>query len=131
MWSLVSEWTLVVASMCTLVSFAILLRIRPGPTLRRSLDLKKQGESRGILRAKIPRAVMRASRCVPGTNCLTRALATQFLLHCQGCHTGLQIGVAVCDHGRLQAHAWLEYEGKVLIGNIKDLPRFVSLRRLC
>lgn len=56
-------------------------------------------------------------RLFPTRPCLTQALAAQFLLHVRGASpTALRIGVARALGGEVQAHAWLERDGTVLIG---------------
>lgn len=73
-------------------------------------------------------AVDGISRHMPGhTKCLARALTTKVLLHQQGYASNLQIGVAKSDNGSLEAHAWIEYEGRIVIGNLRDLSRFIPL----
>jgi Transglutaminase-like superfamily len=73
-------------------------------------------------------AVEVSSRYMPGgVKCLARALTTQLLMRRQGYVPKLQIGVAKAQDGQLEAHAWVEYQGKVAIGYLKDLPRFVPL----
>ena len=61
-------------------------------------------------------AIRRASLCVPGASCLTQALAAQVLLARHGHQADLRIGVARDLERRLQAHAWLEQGGRVLLG---------------
>lgn len=59
-----------------------------------------------------------AGRHVPGTgSCLTRALAAQLLLARRGHRSTVRIGVARGGGQQLKAHAWLESEGRVLIGD--------------
>ena len=66
---------------------------------------------------KIVWAVEVVGHHVPGTkNCLVRALATDTLLARHGRPSRLRIGVARGDRGELEAHAWVEGEGKILIG---------------
>jgi hypothetical protein len=66
---------------------------------------------------RIPKAVVKASRYVPGTrHCLTQALVIQFLLARQGGHAHLRIGVAKDANGHLKAHAWLESNGSPIFG---------------
>ncbi len=60
-------------------------------------------------------SVSAVSRYVPRATCLTQALALEALLRKQGYEAELRIGVAKED-GDLKAHAWLEREGKILIG---------------
>ena len=61
-------------------------------------------------------AIRRASLCVPGATCLTQALAAQVLLARHGHQAQLRIGVARDPAQRLEAHAWLEQDGRVLLG---------------
>jgi hypothetical protein len=61
-------------------------------------------------------AVTVASRYVPGATCLTQALAAQVLLGRRGHQTRLHIGVRKGEESDLQAHAWLECSGRVVIG---------------
>jgi|SRR5215210_7353404 len=76
---------------------------------------------------KIGWAVDVASRHTPGLKtCLTQALATQVLLT-QHCHPALlRIGVARGERGEFQAHAWVESEGKVVIGG-SELEHYTPL----
>jgi hypothetical protein len=76
---------------------------------------------------KVVWAVKVSSRYVPAASCLTQALAARRLLAHHGYVTELQIGVARDHCGSFQAHAWLEYEGQVLIGELKDLARYTVL----
>lgn len=49
------------------------------------------------------------------TTCLKEALALSWLLSQQGIATTLRIGVAH-QHGNLAAHAWLEHNGRIILG---------------
>jgi hypothetical protein len=75
-------------------------------------------------------AVAAVSRCIPAATCLTQALAAQILLRRQGIPAKLRIGVAKGGAGRLEAHAWLEGEQGVLIGDLPHLDRFIQLPSL-
>jgi len=55
------------------------------------------------------------SRRVPGTTCLSKALALQHLLSGNGHRSELIIGVDNAQGGFL-AHAWLRFDEKILIG---------------
>lgn len=73
-------------------------------------------------------AVTVVSRYVPGVRtCLTQALATQVLLGRRGHTTHLHIGVARSEEGQLQAHAWVEREGRIVIGDREDLSHYIPL----
>jgi len=56
-----------------------------------------------------------AARRVPGTTCLSSALALQCLLSANAHASELHIGVTR-DNGTFTAHAWVEREGRILIG---------------
>ena len=65
---------------------------------------------------RIAWAVAVASRYVPKATCLTQALATQVLCARQGHTACLCIGVAKGERGHLEAHAWVESQGRIVIG---------------
>ncbi len=66
---------------------------------------------------RIAWAVEVLGRHLPGTkNCLVQAMATEVLLARRGHPSRLPIGVARGRQGQLEAHAWGEGEGKILIG---------------
>lgn len=66
-----------------------------------------------------------SSRYMPGNvKCLARALTTDVLLNCNDYPSSLRIGVAKEKVGKLEAHAWVESQGRVLIGNLRDLERY-------
>lgn len=76
--------------------------------------------------SRIGWAVESSSRFVPGTRCLTRALAGEALLVRRGHPAQLRLGVAKED-GAVHAHAWVECYGRVVIGD-HDLDRYTQLR---
>jgi len=49
------------------------------------------------------------------------------LLGRRGYPASLRFAVAKDERGKLQAHAWVENERHVIIGDLKDLSRFVVL----
>jgi hypothetical protein len=51
-------------------------------------------------------------------------LAAQVLLSRQGRPAHLQIGVAKSQEGQLEAHAWVESQGWIVIGKLNDISRF-------
>ncbi len=79
---------------------------------------------------KIVWAVNAATRYVPGVKCLARALTTQVLMNQHGQSAELRIGVVKGETGKLEAHAWIEYQGSVVMGNLQDLSRYMPLPSL-
>ena len=75
-------------------------------------------------------AVKAASQYVPAATCLTQALATQTLLTKSGYRADLRIGVLKTKEGQLEAHAWVESGGKIVIGDLPDLARYSALPSL-
>lgn len=59
---------------------------------------------------------MTVSRYIPHTTCLVQALAVQVFLTRNGYSPQLNIGVAKTDSGQLQAHAWVECDGWLVLG---------------
>lgn len=65
-------------------------------------------------------AVQVSSHYVPRTTCLTNALTGHSLLSQYGYPSLVKIGVGKSSEGEFEAHAWLEYEGKVVIGESEE-----------
>ncbi|MFN6537641.1 MAG: lasso peptide biosynthesis B2 protein [Nostoc sp. EkiNYC01] len=77
---------------------------------------------------KIIWAVEVSSYYMPGgVKCLARALTCQFFMSRHGYTSNLCIGVAKDIEGELKAHAWLENQGQVVIGDVADLSHFSQL----
>lgn len=62
-----------------------------------------------------------------GAKCLARALTSQLLLNRYGHKHTLHIGVAKAEPQLLEAHAWIEYQERVIVGQVRDLGRYKSL----
>ena len=72
-------------------------------------------------------AVRTTSRYIPKASCLTQAMAAQVMLARRGISNELRIGVAKTEEGKLEAHAWVESDGNVVIGGLPDLARYTPL----
>lgn len=71
------------------------------------------------------------ARLLPKRPCLTQALVTQFFLWRRGDDsTSMHIGVTKGDDGGLLAHAWVEHEGRVIIGGTGSPERYARLEQL-
>jgi hypothetical protein len=72
-------------------------------------------------------AVKVASRYAGSSvSCLPRALTTYILMGGAGVDANFRLGV-VHTGADLEAHAWVEWNGRVLVGKLPDLERFISL----
>jgi Transglutaminase-like superfamily len=75
-------------------------------------------------------AVNLSSKFTPGgAKCLARALTTKILMQQQHYIGEICIGVAKGDRGNLEAHAWVEVEGNVIMGWLPDLARYKPLEK--
>lgn len=116
------KWLLIKAA-ALLEAIKLSMRLLPFQTL---LRLSTRAASMAIRRSlhtdrassdRVAWAVEVASRHTPGhKTCLNQALATQVLLARRGYPAVLHVGAAKGTAGRFQAHAWVESEGKIVIG---------------
>lgn len=126
---------LLVKSILLLGAVRLGLRLLPFQTSRRLLArmVPPTSELQKVDRAAVDQvvwAVTVASRYVPAATCLARAMATEVLLsHC-GHPAALRVGVARSEAGEFQAHAWVECQRRVVIGDTKALSRFTLLPSL-
>jgi hypothetical protein len=72
------------------------------------------------------KAVSFASRVVPKASCLTQALALRWMLNRRGIASTLRFGVARPDGQKLAAHAWLECDGRIIIGGRQSAEKYAS-----
>lgn len=72
---------------------------------------------------EVVRSVRKCSRYVPSASCLTQALAARTILKGYGQPSTLRIGVAPID-STIEAHAWVEIEGKIVLGRLPQQARF-------
>jgi hypothetical protein len=108
-----------------LLPFRTLCRLAAKNGLKTTISSK--ADQRSIER--VGRAVKTASRYIPST-CLTQALATIVILRRLGQPACLRIGVSKGKEGNLHAHAWVESQGNIVVGNLADLSHFSVLPSL-
>lgn len=72
-------------------------------------------------------AVETAARYVPKANCLPQALTAQVLLLRCGQPAAFRLGVGRDEHGRFEAHAWVECGGRVVVGGTDVHARYAGL----
>ncbi|HTE44955.1 MAG TPA: lasso peptide biosynthesis B2 protein [Gemmatimonadaceae bacterium] len=108
----------------TIMMFAVRLSLwcMPYPRFRAYLERRRDTRMRN------PRAGLRvdpsqiawqvglANALIPRSTCLVRALVAEQLLAEAGYASVLRLGVATTTDGAFMAHAWLECDGRVLIG---------------
>jgi hypothetical protein len=74
----------------------------------------------------IARSVIRSAALVPGASCLVQAIVTSMMLQRRGHRSEVRVGVRRAGAG-IQAHAWVECAGEVVIGDRDDLSTFQVL----
>lgn len=75
-------------------------------------------------------AVQAAARRIPGASCLTQALSLQYLMTLAGQDAEVHIGVAKDAARGFEAHAWVEHDGAILLGDDGDLGRYAPMLAL-
>jgi len=73
-----------------------------------------EGQGRAPV-SRLTWSIEAAAKRMKSATCLSKAIALQRLLARNGHHSELRIGVDKSD-GQFAAHAWLIYNGRVLIG---------------
>ncbi len=126
-----ADQRLLIKSVWLLCGMRIGLWLLPLRTLRRlstrlprSTPASRPGDDGAIDR--VAWAVAAASRLVPGTTCLGRALGSQILLAERGVQADLHIGVARDQHG-FRAHAWVKSGDRIVGGTPEGIEQFTSL----
>jgi hypothetical protein len=110
---------LLVRSVLWLGAARIALWLLPFRVVRRLLARAARPASRpGAPTDRITWAMGIAQRFVPRATCLPQALAAEALLTRGGHPAELRIGVIKTDEGRLEAHAWVESGGRIIVGEL-------------
>jgi hypothetical protein len=81
----------------------------------------------GDMAQKIAAAVTVVGRCVPGlTTCLVEALAVTVMLRRRGFEPVVRFGIRARKPGRpaLEAHAWVECGGSVVVGQLAEMSEY-------
>ncbi|MDZ7267800.1 MAG: lasso peptide biosynthesis B2 protein [candidate division KSB1 bacterium] len=117
-----------------LQAFALLCAVRlglwllPFATVQRLLrQLRRRRQDTVLHIATLIHALTVLSRYVPHATCLVQALTAHTLLKRHGYPAKLHLGVAKTGAAGLQAHAWVEQHGRVVIGAVEDLARYTPL----
>jgi hypothetical protein len=110
------ERRLVVKAWFAVAAVRILLWVVPYRVIERWL-LTPPATTRGVPPADVAVSVTRAATLVPFATCLVQAIAGGWLIGREGGTSVIRFGVAKdSDTSAFKAHAWLEHEGRILIG---------------
>jgi hypothetical protein len=90
-------------------------------TVRRLLAPSRRSlPARPATPERIGWAIAVAKRVVPGANCLPQAVVAEALLVARGHPAELRIGVIKTARGGLEAHAWVESAGRMVVGELSQ-----------
>jgi len=120
-WLLVEAFSLIVALRAG-------LRLLPFTTVRRCVSRwagVKAGA--GCEPGRIAWAVGAVGSRIPGTTCLVEALAADSMLRRRGHASALKVGVRRGAALSIDAHAWVECSGTVVIGTTPELAEYAVL----
>jgi len=125
------EKLLFLQTMLVLTSVTLGLRTIPWLKLQRLLLNIANWHARSAVRRvslqSITRSIRTASYYIPKATCLPQALTAQHLLIWNSYPADFQIGVAKDANGKLEAHAWVTSQNKIIAGGERAINRFVSL----
>ena len=77
---------------------------------------------------QIVRSVKASARWMPAeVKCLAKALCAQAIARQFDYTLDLHIGVAKQGDRAIEAHAWVVYQDRIVLGNLPDLDKFVPL----
>ena len=102
----------------------------PFPLGRRMMVGKRRADRTTITGDEVRWAMHHAQRVIPRATCLPQAIAAEALLTRGGLPAHLQIGVKKTADGKLTAHAWVESNGRIVVGDLRDLDAYTRLPTL-
>ena len=84
-------------------------------------------KSTKLMANRIAWLAKRASHFVPGATCLVQALAGKVVFGLHGYEPTIVIGVKKDGPNDILSHAWLEYDGQTIIGNLEDIDHYLQV----
>lgn len=123
-----AERRLLVEAFSLIVAVRAGLRLLPFTTVRRCVSRWAALRARaGCEPGKIAWAVGAVGSRIPGTTCLVEALAADSMLRRRGHASALKVGVRRGAALSIDAHAWVECSGTVVIGTTPELAEYAVL----
>ena len=116
----------------TLICINLLLQVIPFNYMRKFIASQSKNNKRTINDSmvvhKIVETIEIASRYTPRkSTCLVKALTGYYLLTKHKIPVEMCIGVKLGLPGQLDAHAWIVYQGEVILGYLDNLPAYTKL----
>jgi hypothetical protein len=115
------------------IAFRVGLWCLPYRVLRRSAEVGPRERARladDDPAMRIASYVRAISRYVPMATCLTQALTVALLLRRGGLTPNLRIGAGRDEKGQFRAHARVECDGRIVIGDLPELASYGQLHNL-
>ncbi|MFL5385710.1 MAG: lasso peptide biosynthesis B2 protein [Longimicrobiaceae bacterium] len=110
-------------ALALVVAFRLALWTLPARRVLAAAPRRRRAHA-GVSPERVAWLVRAAARRVPDASCLTRALAARWLLAEAALDSTLHFGHRRDERGAFAAHAWLEHEGRVLVGGDEDLTLY-------
>lgn len=107
-----------------LLKVRFLLSFRPVKTMKRYQILGLKEDKEFSLQDFL-KSFDLAHRYIPGATCLVQAYAAKKVLADYGQASVVRIGVS--KKAGFKAHAWLEYQGTVILGQVMNLADYQAL----
>ena len=125
-----ADRTLAVQCLRALVAAGALVKLRPYRDLRKRLQTNPPlalGSNSQPSQTTLLKLFSAVARRMPWATCLIQAIAAQNVLAEHGHASILKIGVSADATGEFAAHAWLEQDGRVLIGGADSPSSYAVL----
>lgn len=120
------RWLLLRALVAVSKAWIAVRLLPPSAVLRNtSAEIRLVAGRRSQTSERVAWAVTVAARYIPGSKCLVQALAGRNLLASYGFPSTIHIGVAKDSRNWLNAHAWVQVEGRAIIGG--DITAYAPL----
>jgi hypothetical protein len=110
------DWRMLVEAALIVPTIRVALWLLPFRTLLGIVERRPHAGAEDASIDRVLRAVHAIARRVPHASCLTRSLAAMVMLARHGHASTLRLGVAK-DEGHVTAHAWLECDGRTILGD--------------
>lgn len=126
------ERRMVIQILALIALIRLLLWVLPFRTARALVSWMARQPARNVAgRSLSPEqlaaVIGRLSDHVPGATCLTQALVAEVVLRRAGYEPVVRVGVGRDERNVFRAHAWVECDGRVVIGQTDDFERFTPL----
>ena len=111
-----SDRKLLLKTLSLMIKVRLMLWILPFSRIKKSFLEEKVSGKTDVTVGRLNWSLKITSHYLPWSTCLTNALAGHSLLSEYGYPSMIKIGVGKSASGEFEAHAWLEYNDMVIVG---------------